>query len=25
VLDQFGVDVAGAERWTGEMGVGVDD
>ena len=25
VLDQFGIDVAGAERWTGEMGVGVDD
>ena len=25
VLDQFGVDVAGVERWTGEMGVGVDD
>ena len=25
VLDQFGVEVAGAERWTGEMGVGIDD
>ena len=25
VLDQFGVDVAGVERWTGEMGVGIDD
>ena len=25
VLDQFGVEVAGAERWTGEMGVGVED
>ena len=25
VLDQFGVDVAGAARWTGEMGVGIDD
>ena len=22
VLDQFGLDVGGAERWTGEMGVG---
>ena len=22
VLDQFGLDVAGAERWSGEMGVG---
>ena len=22
VLDQFGLDVAGSERWTGEMGVG---
>lgn len=25
VLDQFGLDVSGTERWTGEMGVGVDD
>jgi 4-hydroxy-3-polyprenylbenzoate decarboxylase len=25
VLDQFGIEVAGAERWAGEMGVGVDD
>jgi len=25
VLDQFGVEVSGVERWTGEMGVGVDD
>jgi 4-hydroxy-3-polyprenylbenzoate decarboxylase len=25
VLDQFGLEVAGAERWAGEMGVGVDD
>jgi flavin prenyltransferase len=22
VLDQFGLDVSGAERWSGEMGVG---
>jgi 4-hydroxy-3-polyprenylbenzoate decarboxylase len=22
MLDQFGIDVAGAQRWTGEMGVG---
>ena len=25
VLDQFGLDVAGVERWSGEMGVGIDD
>ncbi|HVG71032.1 MAG TPA: UbiX family flavin prenyltransferase [Vicinamibacterales bacterium] len=25
VLDQFGLDVSGVERWSGEMGVGVDD
>ena len=25
VLDQFGIDVAGVERWAGEMGVGIDD
>jgi len=25
VLDQFGVDVSGVERWSGEMGVGIDD
>ena len=25
VLDQFGVEVSGVERWTGEMGVGIDD
>jgi 4-hydroxy-3-polyprenylbenzoate decarboxylase len=25
VLDQFGLETSGAERWTGEMGVGVDD
>ena len=24
LLDQFGVEVAGAERWVGEMGVGTD-
>jgi len=24
VLDQFGLDVSGVERWSGEMGVGVD-
>ena len=24
VLDQFGVEVSGVERWTGEMGVGID-
>jgi flavin prenyltransferase len=25
VLDQFGLDVSGVERWSGEMGVGIDD
>jgi 4-hydroxy-3-polyprenylbenzoate decarboxylase len=25
VLDQFGLETSGAERWTGEMGVGIDD
>jgi flavin prenyltransferase len=25
VLDQFGLDVSGVERWSGEMGVGMDD
>ena len=25
VLDQFGLDVSGVGRWSGEMGVGVDD
>jgi 4-hydroxy-3-polyprenylbenzoate decarboxylase len=25
VLDQFGVEVSGVERWSGEMGVGIDD
>ena len=25
VLDQFGLETSGAARWTGEMGVGVDD
>ena len=25
VLDQFGVDVAGVQRWAGEMGVGIED
>ena len=25
VLDQFGLDVSGVERWSGEMGIGVDD
>ena len=25
VLDQFGLDVSGVERWSGEMGVRVDD
>ena len=25
VLDQFGLDVGGVERWSGEMGVGIDD
>jgi 4-hydroxy-3-polyprenylbenzoate decarboxylase len=25
VLDQFGLDVTGVERWSGEMGVGIDD
>ena len=25
VLDQFGLDVSGVDRWTGEMGVGIDD
>jgi 4-hydroxy-3-polyprenylbenzoate decarboxylase len=24
VLDQFGLDVSGVERWSGEMGIGVD-
>jgi 4-hydroxy-3-polyprenylbenzoate decarboxylase len=24
LLDQFGVEVAGADRWVGEMGVGTD-
>jgi 4-hydroxy-3-polyprenylbenzoate decarboxylase len=25
VLDQFGLETSGAERWTGEMGVGIDE
>jgi flavin prenyltransferase len=25
VLDQFGLDVSGVERWSGEMGVGIDE
>jgi len=25
VLDQFGLETSGAERWTGEMGVGMED
>jgi 3-polyprenyl-4-hydroxybenzoate decarboxylase len=25
VLDQFGLDVSGVERWSGEMGVSIDE
>ena len=25
VLDQFGLEVSGVERWSGEMGVGIDE